>query len=119
MFSRRLSQALEFCNEFAKWHAEIRVPLPNETAPTMSIRIVETAGHWALASRRRLAPLICSLLVLWSGVDSQLFLLIGAETLRPPISSPLSCPDDPDDDEMIDLTSPAASFQTNRKMDPH
>lgn len=110
-------QAPGLAMESRKHGIQTRVPLPHEAAPTMLSRIVKT-GHRGLASRCRLAPVICSMLVLWSVVDSQFFLLIGAETPRPPISSPLSCPDDPDDDEMIELTRPAASFRTDSRMDP-
>jgi hypothetical protein len=60
-----------------------------------------------------------SLLVLWSGIDSQFFVLITDGTLPASIPSPLSFPDDSDDDEMIVLTSATASFQAIRKKDHH
>jgi hypothetical protein len=58
--------------------------------------------------------------VLWTGIDSQFFLLITAATLPPSIPSPLSCPDgSDDDDDMLDLTSAAVPLQAIRRKDPH
>src|SRR5262249_31052773 len=85
----------------------------------MPTKIITRAAHRAFAGRCRSAPLIYSLLVFWSGIDSQFFQLIAAETLPPPVPSPLSYPDDPDDDEMIELTDTTTAFQANRKRDPH
>jgi len=85
----------------------------------MLTKIIKGAAYRALAGRSRLTPLICSLLVFWTGIDSQFFMLIGAGTLPPPISSFPSCVDDLEDDEMIGLAATTAPFQANRKKDPH
>jgi hypothetical protein len=84
----------------------------------MLTKIITGAAHRGLAGRSRLTPLICSLLVFWTGIDSQFFMLIGAGTLPPPVSSAPSCLDDLDDDEMIGLTATRTPFQANRKKDP-
>ena len=63
----------------------------------------------------RLAPWMCSLLVFWTGIDSQFFQLIAAETLPGPIPYSLLSLDDSDNDEMIDLTGSSRTFQTTRK----
>jgi len=72
-------------------------------------------AYWEFVRRSRLAPLMCSLLVFWTGIDSQFFQLIAAETLRGPIPYSLSSLDDSDDDEMIDLAGSTRTFQTTRK----
>jgi hypothetical protein len=85
----------------------------------MLTKIIKGAARRGLACWRRLAPLIVSLLVFWTGIDSQFFQLIAAESLPPPSRSPLSCPDDSDDDEMINLTSTTTSLLMKYKKDPH
>jgi len=84
----------------------------------MLTKIIRDA-HRAFAGRNRLLPLIFSLLVFWSGIDSQFFQLVDAETLPLPVPSPLSYSDDSDDDEMIELTDTRAPFQVNRKKDAY
>jgi hypothetical protein len=85
----------------------------------MSTRIIRGTPHLGFVGKSRLAPMVCSLLVLWSGIDSQFFMLITDGTLPASIPSPLSFPDDSDDDEMIVPTSTTVSLQVIRKKDHH
>src|SRR5262249_49654235 len=80
---------------------------------------IKGAARRGLTGWRRLSPLIMSLLVFWTGLDSQFFQLIAAETIPPPSPSPLSCPDDSDDGEVINLASTTTSFLIKYKKDPH
>ena len=80
--------------------------------------VIKGAVNWELTGCSRFPVLFCCLLVFWTGIDSQFFMLITDAAL-PLSTSSTSYPDDSDDDEMIDLKSTAESFQAIGKKNHH